>query len=89
MQTLYGGANWIIFQALTPACTADRFSHLAKQMIEFAPGKSIFRNDFCMYKSYNVTVSTGVRAWKRPCAGLVILGRSHLSVHRTKDQNWG
>lgn len=40
-QTLYEGGNWIIFQALTPVCTADRFSHLAKEMIDFAHGKSI------------------------------------------------
>lgn len=41
VQTLGGGVNWVIFQALTPAHTADRFSHLAEQMIGFATGKSI------------------------------------------------
>lgn len=35
-----------LFQAFTPARTADRFSHLAKQMIEFRPGKSILQTIF-------------------------------------------
>lgn len=39
-----------------------------------------------MHERYNVAVTTGVHAWERPCVGLVILGKSCLSVHRTKDQ---
>lgn len=54
---------------MTPAYTADRFSHLAKQMIEFTSGKFILKMIFASINQY-VIVSV-VYAWKKNMRRLV------------------